>query len=418
MTNDEYRLVLSEITRSMPSLLGEGCKSIWLLDIANGKLNFHDQDSESKILSRLVLLSSKMINLLKYIVRFFVLRMIFGSSIKKYSNAYIGYLVDVDNNGISNHLRNEDIREYDIFYWYISSANSLMNLIKLRLNNGWVTNTRILECYCSKRSFIRNLFRSIFVFYSIPKRYRFYSSYITTFDILNKIDSIKALTSLGYVKVRYLSEQFVWEDILISHSKSSIVTEAYCHNIVSPDDLKLNNLSCYMNQADKYYIKYSAHQNMLSDIDTEVEIIGVVRKPSKSIFSTEIRGFNVFGHFSFQSNRLSIDIANKLAENYDVFFKPHPSAKYDGISKNVRVINKMVDIDGIVNICFFPTKILDYCFENSVPTLVFYNNRFDSTSKYLEKLEIPFAIYSDIKNGDFLSFIDADGSGLRGIYAN
>lgn len=417
MTNDEYRLVLSEIISSLPSILGGECKSIWLFDIANGKSSAHDRDLALDASSKSSSLSLKIITLLKYIVRFFILHIIFGEPSKKHSKAYIGYLVDVDDHGISNHLRKEDIREYDIFYWYISSANSLKNLLKKRLNSEWVANTRILECYCPKWSFFKNLIRSVFVFYSIPRRYRCYSSYMTTFDVLNKIESIEALTSLGYRCVKYLSEQYVWEDILTSLSKGSLVTEAYCHNLAGPDDLKLNNLFCYMTQADKYYIKYSAHQIMLSGIAANVEVIDVLTKPSMSIISPEINGFVVFGHFSIQSNRLSIDIANELAENYDVFFKPHPSGKYDGISRNVTVTKNMADLDGLVNICFFPTKMLDYCFEHSIPTLIFYNNRFDYTAKFLGKLDIPFATYSDIKDGDFLHFIDADGSGLRGLYA-
>lgn len=417
MTNDEYKLLLSEIASSVPSILNRDCKSIWFFDIANGKTNLHDRDLAINASSKSTPLSLKIIALLKYILRFFMLHIIFGVSSKKHAKAYIGYLVDVDDHGISNHLRAEDTSKYDIFYWYISNANNLKNLLKQRLNSGWVINARILECYCSKWSFIKNLIRSVFVYYAIPKRYRFYSSYMTTFDVLNKIESIKALTCMGYEGVKYLSEQYVWEDILISLSKGLLVTEAYCHNLAGPDDLKLNNLLCFMNQADKYCIKYSIHQTMLSNIDAEVEVMDIVKKPPKSIISPKIKGFAVFGHFSIKSNCMSIAIANKLAENYDVFFKPHPSGKHDGISRDVRVTNKIVDLDGIVNICFFPTKMLDYCFENSTPTLILNNDRFNYTAKFLEKSNIPFATYSEIKDGSFLNFIDEDGSGLRGIYA-
>ena len=62
---------------------------------------------------------------------------------------------------------------------------------------------------------------------------------------------------MNYEGVRYLSEQYVWEDVLTSLSKSSLVTEAYCHNLAGPNDLKLNNLYCYMTKAEKYFIKYS-----------------------------------------------------------------------------------------------------------------------------------------------------------------
>lgn len=417
MTNDEYRLVLSDIVSSLPAILGGEYKSIWVFDLANGKSSAHDRDLALGAWSKSRSLSFKFITLLKYIVRFFVLHFIFGGANKRHSKAYVGYLVDVDDNGISNHLRKEDTSDYDIFYWYISSANSLNNLIKKRLDSEWVVNARILECYCPKWSFFKNLIKSFFVFYSIPRRYRCYSSYMTTFDVLNKIESIEALASLGYESVKYLSEQYVWEDILTSLTKGNLVTEAYCHNLAGPDDLKLNNLLCYMTQANKYYIKYSTHQIMLSSIASDVEIVAVPNRRSISNDSRQISGFVVFGHFSIQSNRQSIEIANELAKNYDVFFKPHPSGNYDGIARNVTVTKEITALDGFVNICFFPTKMLDYCFENSISTLVFYNNRLDCTAKLLGTLDIPFATYSDIKDGGFIRFIDANGSGLRKIYA-
>ena len=129
MTNDEYRLVLSNMASSLPSLLGGQYKSTWLFDIANGKLDAHDRGLTLNVSSKSesISLFIKIITLLKYIVRFFILHIIFGRPSKKHSKAYIGYLVDVDHHGISNHLRSEDTGGYDIFYWYISSANSLKN---------------------------------------------------------------------------------------------------------------------------------------------------------------------------------------------------------------------------------------------------------------------------------------------------
>ena len=61
--------------------------------------------------------------------------------------------------------------------------------------------------------------------------------------------------------------------------------------------------------------------------------------------------------------------------------------------------------------------MMDYCFENSMPALIFYHNRSDDTAKFLQKLGVSFATYSDIQDEFFLSSIDPDASGLRGMYS-
>jgi len=75
------------------------------------------------------------------------------------------------------------------------------------------------------------------------------------------------------------------------------------------------------------------------------------------------------------------------------------------------------NLERMVNVCFYPTKMLEYCFSKSASTLVFYNNRVDDTAQFFQKLEIPFATYSDIESGHFLDFIDPDGKRLEGLYA-
>jgi len=224
MKNGKYRSLLLEINRSVPTILKGGVKSIWFFDVANGKLSSHDRNLALDTSS---LQSSRAIAFLKYVVRFFILHIIFSKPKKNNYRAYIGYLVDVDDKGLSNHLRVEETQGRDIFYWYISSANSLKGIIKERIKNGWVADARILECYCSKLSFLKNTFRAFFVFYSIPKRYRHYLYYLTVLDVLNKIESIRIFKSEGYESVKYLSEQYVWEDILTSLGKGFILQKPF-----------------------------------------------------------------------------------------------------------------------------------------------------------------------------------------------
>ena len=277
----------------------------------------------------------------------------------------------------------------------------------------------MLENYCSSLSFIKNFFKAFVLFYSIPSKYRIYSSYIAVFDVLNKIKSLEAFINMEYKSVKYLSEQYVWEDILTCLGKSALDTEAVCHNLAGPDDLKLNNLLCFMTQADRYFIKYSIHQAMLREIGVDAQVSNAIPiTPTASSAPRETSGFMVYGSFSPEGNRVTIDIANILARNHVVFFKPHPSGSVDRLSSDVALTRRANECSSLVNICFYPTKMIDYCCENALPTLVFYDNRRDETSRFLEICQIPFATYTDIKTGEFIKYIDFDGRSLRGIYAS